>query len=68
MDTGMGNFAQVSPNMANLLKAKTLSGKVFEEGEIVRLKECMFTVTVIGKHDLTLRLMPDDNYQQIPKD
>lgn len=67
MDTGRGEFAQVSPSMADLLKQKTLKGSVFETGETVKLKDCQFKVTNIGRHTLTLRLLPDDNYQQVPR-
>ena len=66
-DTGTGDFARLSPQMADLMKSKTLKGKVFETGEIVRVKESMFRITNIGRHTLTLRLIPDDNNQQIPK-
>ena len=66
-DTGMGNFARISPSMADLMRKKTLSGKVFEVGETVQVKDSQFTVQDISKHTLMLRLIPDDKYQQIPK-
>lgn len=66
-DTGMGEFAPTSQKFADLMKSKSLSGRLFEVGEIVKLKECMFEVESIDKQHLILRLLPDDNYQQVPK-
>jgi len=68
MDTGLGNFAQISENMAKLLEEKTLKGHIFKVGEKKKVKECSFRINNIGRHTLTLRLLPDDKYQQIPKD
>lgn len=65
-DTGMGNFNPVSAQFADLMKRKTLSGRLFEVGETVKVKESRFTVESIDKHILILRLIPDDNYQQVP--
>jgi len=64
MDTGTGNFSEISPKLADLLKKKTLKDSVFEVGEIVQLKKSQFKINNIGRHTLSLRLIPDDSYQQ----
>lgn len=66
-DTGLGNFAQVSPKMADLLKRKTMSDYLFQVGETVQVKKSKFVVEEIGQQTLTLRLLPDDSFQQIPQ-
>lgn len=65
MDTGRGNFARISPNIADLLKGKSAGGKVFAIGDVVRVKDSQFTIEAIGKHTMKLRLISDDDYQQI---
>ena len=69
MDTGLGNFAEVSPTMAELLEQQedTLKGKVFRVGEIIKVKESKFRVSNISRHTLSLRLIPDNKHQQVPK-
>ena len=69
MDTGLGNFARVSEGMAELLERQEdkLKGKVFRVGEIIKVKESEFRVSNISRHTLSLRLIPDDIHQQIPK-
>lgn len=66
-DMGTGNFEQVSPKMADLLKGKSMSGYLFEVGETVQVKKSQFKVEEIGPQTLTLRLIPDDSFQQVPK-
>lgn len=66
-DTGMGNFAEVSPTVADMLKNTPMSGRLFRVGEEVQVKQSRFTVENIGEHELVLRLIPDDSHQQIPK-
>jgi len=67
MDSGTGDFAQVSPKMADLLKEKTMSDQLFQVGETVQVKKSQFTIEEIGQQTLTLRLIPDDSFQQVPK-
>jgi len=67
MDSGTGDFAQVSPKMADLLKEKTMSDQIFQVGETVQVKKSQFTIEEIGQQTLTLRLIPDDSFQQVPK-
>ena len=67
MDTGMDKFAEISPSMAELLKSKTLSSRVFEVGEQLIVKDSQFKIEKIGTHTMTLRLIPDNKYQQIPR-
>ena len=69
MNTGKGNFAEVSSGMAALLKEHDpLKGKLFQVGEIIKVKESTFRVTNISRCTLTLRLIPDENQQQVPKE
>jgi len=65
MDTGMGKLAPISPNLADLLKGNSAGGKVFELKEIVRVKDSRFRIESIGRHTMKLRLMQDDETQQI---
>lgn len=66
-DTGTGNFAPLSPKMADLYKEKTLSDCVFQVGETVQVKKSQFKIEEIGQQTLMLRLIPDDSFQQVPK-
>lgn len=66
MDTGTGDFAELSPTMADLLKGKTVSDHIFQVGETVQVKKSQFKVEGISQHTMTLRLIPDDSFQQIP--
>ncbi len=65
MDTGLGEFAQVSPNVAALIKGTTAESRIFQLDEIVRIKDSAFRIESIGTQTMKLRLIPDDNYQQI---
>ena len=66
-DMGMGNFAETSQTMADLMKKSGLDSRLFSVGEEIAVKGSKFTVEKIDTHELTLRLIPDDVYQQIPK-
>ena len=66
-DMGMGDFAEVSPSIAEILKKTPMSERLFRVGEEVKVKQSRFTVEIISEHELVLRLIPDDNHQQIPK-
>ena len=66
-DTGMGNFAEISPSIADMLKRTPMSDRLFTVGEEVKVKQSKFNVEKIGKHELVLHLIPDNNYQQIPR-
>jgi len=66
-DMGMGSFAETSKKMAEFMEHCGVGGKVFRVGEKVRVKESNFTVENIAEHTLVLRLIPDDDQQQIPR-
>ena len=66
-DTGMGNFAEVSNKFADFLQGTKAEGRLFRVGEEVQVKQSRFSVERILEHELVLRLIPDDNYQQVPK-
>lgn len=66
-DMGMGRFAETSQTMAELMKNSGLDSRLFSVGEKVKIKGSIFTIEKIGTHELTLRLIPDDIRQQIPK-
>ena len=76
MNTGMGDFAKISEIKAKtieealrpFIKKGELKGSgIFRTGEELSIKGCNFVVNNISRHTLSLRLLPDDNFQQIPK-
>lgn len=66
-DMGMGQFAKTSQPMGDMMKKAGMDGRLFRVGEEVPVKQSRFTVENITEHELVLRLIPDDNFQQIPK-
>ena len=76
MNSGNGSFAMLTEDRANMVenallpfikKGKLKGSGVFRVGEKVELNGCNFEVVNISTHKLSLRLLPDDRYQQIPK-
>jgi len=57
MDTGKGDFAEISEPVAKQLQEK--KHPVFQEGEIIELKGSRFRVKKIRQKDLVLRLLPN---------
>lgn len=64
---GMGQFAETSEKMGDMMKNAGMDGRLFRVGEEVSVKQSKFTVENITEHELVLRLIPDDNFQQVPK-
>ena len=57
MDTGKGYFEFVNPDKAEAVR-KNKSHPVFEVGQVVRIDGSTFRITKIGKHFMTLKLLP----------
>lgn len=66
-DMGMGKFAETSKSIADMLAKTPMADRIFSVGEEVQVKQSRFTVENITEHELVLRLIPDDNNQQIPR-
>ena len=63
-DTGMGNFAEVSPIMADLMAKSGLGGKVFKVGEELKIKQSNFTQEEIADFIETFQSVHDKNMQE----
>jgi hypothetical protein len=59
MDTGLGDLALISEDVANKLKEKGL--ECFEQGEEVKLKGSSFRIECITNNGLWLRILPDES-------
>jgi len=66
-DMGMGNFVETSPTMADLMAKKGMDDRLFRVGEKVKVKGSKFIIEKLSLHEMTLRLLPDDDHQLIPQ-
>ena len=67
MDTGLGNFTEISEEVFKDAKEKEMNG-VFKEGETLELRGSRFQIHNINTFGLKLRLLPrkeDENNNTI---